>query len=82
MPATVKLANQYFGERDAPIVFGWVLVGHQVGAATAAIGAGLVRQQTGSYQPAFVLAGVFGVAAALAMLAFRSAPRRVAAQAA
>jgi len=81
VPPTVKLANQYFGEREAPIVFGWVLVGHQVGAAVAAIGAGLVRQETGSYQPAFLLAGVFGVAAGLAMLAFRSAPSRVAMEA-
>jgi MFS family permease len=74
VPPTVKLANLHFGETDAPIIFGWVLVGHQIGAATAAIGAGLVRQQTGSYQPAFVLAGIFGVGAAVAMLAFRSKP--------
>lgn len=33
VPSTLKLANQTFGERDAPIVFGWVLVAHQVGAA-------------------------------------------------
>jgi MFS family permease len=74
VPPTVKLANQHFGERDAPIIFGWVAVGHQIGAATAAIGAGLVRQQTGGYQPAFVLAGVFGIGAAVAMLAFRNKP--------
>jgi MFS family permease len=74
VPPTVKLANLHFGEKDAPIIFGWVLVGHQIGAATAAIGAGLVRQQTGSYQPAFVLAGILGLGAAVAMLAFRSRP--------
>ena len=74
VPPTVKLANIHFGERDAPIVFGWVMVGHQLGAATAAIGAGLVRQQTGSYQPAFVLAGVFGLVAAVALLVFRTRP--------
>lgn len=74
VPPTVKLANLHFGERDAPIVFGWVLVGHQLGAAVAAMGAGYVRQTTGTYQPAFVAAGVFGVIAALAMLTFRTEP--------
>jgi len=63
VPPTVKLANRTFGERDAPIIFGWVLVGHQLGAATAAFGAGLVRELTGSYTPAFVVAGVFGLLA-------------------
>jgi predicted MFS family arabinose efflux permease len=78
VPPTVRLANLHFGERAAPIVFGWVLMGHQVGAAVAAVGAGLVRQQTGSYQPAFILAGFFGVAAAVAMVAFRSEPAKTA----
>jgi hypothetical protein len=79
VPPTVKLANRHFGERAGPVIFGWVLMGHQAGAAVAAIGAGLVRQQTGSYQPAFILAGIFGVAAAVAMAAFRSTPAPVAA---
>ena len=74
VPPTLKLANLHFGERDATIVFGWVLVGHQLGAAVAAMGAGYVRQTTGTYQPAFVAAGVFGVIAALAMLTFRTEP--------
>jgi sugar phosphate permease len=71
VPPTVKLANRHFGERAAPIVFGWVLVGHQLGAAVAAFGAGLVRQATGSYAPAFLVAGVFGVAAALLVILFK-----------
>jgi MFS family permease len=65
VPPTVKLANQSFGERDGPIVFGWVLVAHQMGAAVAAFGAGVIREQTGTYLPAFVLAGVFAVLASL-----------------
>lgn len=63
VPPTVKLSNATFGERDAPIVFGWVLVGHQLGAATAAFGAGVIREATGTYLPAFVIAGVFGLIA-------------------
>lgn len=73
VPPTVKLANLHFGERDAPIVFGWVLVGHQAGAAAAAIGAGLAREIMGSYQPAFVVAGSLGVLAALVLLRTRTA---------
>ena len=74
VPPTVKLANQAFGERDAPIVFGWVMVGHQLGAATAAFGAGYIRQVSGSYLPAFVASGVFGLVAAVVILgAARSA---------
>ncbi len=71
VPPTVKLASQTFGERDAPIIFGWVFVGHQLGAATAAFGAGLIRSQTGSYDPAFFVAGAFGVAAALVLISWR-----------
>jgi MFS family permease len=73
VPPTVKLASQTFGERDAPIVFGWVFVGHQLGAATAAFGAGVIRTETGSYGPAFLIAGMFGVAAALALIGWRGA---------
>jgi predicted MFS family arabinose efflux permease len=36
VPPTVRLATEAFGERDGPIVFGWIAAGHQVGAATAA----------------------------------------------
>ncbi|WP_333489982.1 MFS transporter [Acidocella sp. MX-AZ03] len=78
VPPTAKLCNQAFGEQDAPIVFGWVLAGHQLGAATAAFGAGLIRQQTGSYTPAFVAAGAMGVVAALVLLASLRAGRRMA----
>jgi MFS family permease len=76
VPPTVKLASQTFGERDAPIIFGWVFVGHQLGAATAAFGAGLVRTQLGSYDPAFFVAGVFGVAAAVAVIFWRTGETR------
>lgn len=71
VPPTVKLANVSFGERDAPIVFGWVMVGHQLGAATAAFGAGAIRTFAGTYTPAFLIAGAFGLAAAVAILGAR-----------
>lgn len=68
VPPTVMLANQSFGERDAPIIFGWVLVAHQIGAAVAAFGAGLIRQQTGTYSPAFIIAGALAIVAAIVII--------------
>ncbi len=65
VPPTVKLANQSFGPGDATIIFGWILVAHQIGAAVAAFGAGVIRQETGTYLPAFVIAGLFAVLASL-----------------
>jgi len=71
VPPTVKLANVNFGERDAPIVFGWIMVGHQLGAASAAFGAGAIRAWAGTYTPAFLIAGAFGLVAAVAILGAR-----------
>jgi MFS family permease len=68
VPPTLKLANQVFGDQDAPIVFGWIAAGHQAGAATAALTAGLLRQLEGQYLQAFVLAGGLALAAAVMSL--------------
>ena len=43
VPPTVKLAAQAFGKERAGMIFGWVFAAHQLGAATAAYGAGLTR---------------------------------------
>lgn len=73
VPPTLKLATETFGDRDAPVVFGWVAAGHQIGAASAAFMAGFLRTQNGDYLQPFVMAGVSGlVAAALAMLIRRN----------
>jgi len=68
VPPTVRLANENFGERNAPIVFGWVAAGHQAGAATAAFLGGVLRDVQGSYLQAFVLAGILGLFAGAAAL--------------
>lgn len=68
VPPTVKIANQTFGLRDGPIVFGWTLVAHQIGAAVAAFGAGIIREESGTYLPAFMMAGAFGVLASLVLI--------------
>ncbi|WP_269716300.1 MFS transporter [Caulobacter sp. NIBR2454] len=71
VPPTVKLASEAFGDRDGPIVFGWIAAGHQIGAATAAIGAGVLRAAQGRYLEAFVMAGAAAMIAAAASLMIR-----------
>ncbi|HEY9234745.1 MAG TPA: MFS transporter, partial [Phenylobacterium sp.] len=71
VPPTVRLATEAFGDRDGPIVFGWIAAGHQAGAATAAITAGVIRASQGRYLEAFVLAGLAGLVAAVASIMIR-----------
>jgi len=79
VPPTAKLSSEAFGDRDGPVVFGWVLLGHQVGAATAAVGAGLMHAQFNGYLEAFVLAGGTGIFAALISLLIQRPQQAVAA---
>jgi predicted MFS family arabinose efflux permease len=74
IPPTLKLTNQVFGDGDAPIVFGWIAAGHQAGAASAALFAGLLRQIEGVYLQAFVIAGVMALLAAGLSLTIARAP--------
>jgi predicted MFS family arabinose efflux permease len=71
VPPTVKLSAQTFGRAQAPLVFGWIFTAHQLGAATAAFGAGVSRDALASYLPAFAAAGVACLVAALAVIAIR-----------
>lgn len=77
VPPTVRLAGQAFGEENAALMFGWIAAAHQVGAASAAWLAGLLRTQSGSYLQAFVSAGLLCFVAALMVLFIgRAAGRR------
>jgi predicted MFS family arabinose efflux permease len=71
VPPTLKLAVESFGERDAPIVFGWIVAGHQIGAASAAFMAGALRQAQGNYLLAFIISGATGIIAAFIALQVR-----------
>ena len=71
VPPTVKLTADRFGRERAGIVFGWVFAGHQIGAASAAFGAGLVRTEYSTYLPAFFVAGALCIVAALAVITVR-----------
>ncbi len=69
VPPTLRLTTDVFGEHSAPVIFGWILAGHQLGAASAAFLAGYLRTVQGSYVDAFVLSGSTGViAAAIALM--------------
>jgi predicted MFS family arabinose efflux permease len=65
VPPTVQLAGKSFGEENAALMFGWIAAAHQIGAASAAWLAGMVRTDTGSYLGAFVSAGLLCLVAAL-----------------
>src|SRR4051795_7706418 len=78
VPPTVRLTAQRFGTERANLVFGWIFAGHQLGAGTAAFGAGLSRTLLATYLPAFFVAGALCVAAALMILMIsRPAPKPV-----
>ncbi len=64
VPPTVKLTADRFGRERAGMIFGWVFAGHQIGAATAAYGAGFSRTEFASYLPAFFVAGAMCIIAA------------------
>ena len=75
VPPTIALATKSFGRERGPLIYGWVFASHQVGAAVAATGAGVIRTVTGDYFLAFVSAGALClVAAVLSMGVGRTAP--------
>ncbi len=68
VPPTVRLTAKIFGPQRGPIMFGWIAAAHQLGAALAAFGAGVLRVEFGSYLQAFVLSGTLCLVAALLVL--------------
>ena len=68
VPPTVRLTTNIFGKERAGVMFGWIVAAHQIGAATAAFGAGAIRIWQGSYLGAFILSGVLCLIAAAFVL--------------
>jgi MFS family permease len=58
VPPTVRLTADIFGKRNVGLMYGWIAASHQLGAATAAFGAGALRTWLGSYQVAFMTSGL------------------------
>jgi predicted MFS family arabinose efflux permease len=76
VPPTLALCREHFGAR-APVVFGWVFASHQLGSAVAAFGGGVIRDVTGSYDLAWLLAGGLCLLAAGMSIAIRRRPTPV-----
>ncbi|NEC68544.1 MFS transporter [Streptomyces sp. SID9727] len=70
VPPTLALCREQYGE-DSPIVFGWVLASHQVGAALVAFLGGVARDHFGSYDVVWIAAGALCAVAALMALVIR-----------
>jgi MFS family permease len=63
VPPTAALCREVFGA-DGSVVYGWVFASHQIGAAIAAVAAGVLRDTAGEYTWAwFGAAGLCVVAA-------------------
>jgi predicted MFS family arabinose efflux permease len=74
VPPTVALCREAFGDRGT-IVFGWVFASHQIGAAIAALGAGIIRDTSGSYTYAWWGGGALCVIAAVLSFGVRTVRR-------
>lgn len=74
VPPTVRLANDVFGRLAAPIVFGWIVAGHQLGAATATTVAGYMRATLGNYTLSSIMMGVACLIGAVLVLRIKGHP--------
>jgi sugar phosphate permease len=81
VPPTVRLTAERFGAERSNLTFGWIFAAHQLGAATAALGAGASRTELLTYLPALYVAGVACLlAAALVLTLSRRQPSLVPAE--
>ncbi|WHY69423.1 MFS transporter [Neobacillus sp. SuZ13] len=65
VPPTISISRQIFGTTKSGIIYGWIFASHQVGAAVAAYGGGLVYKFFNTYTWAFFSAGMFCLLASL-----------------
>jgi len=68
VPPMMRLVIAAFGKPATPIVYGWLFVGHQIGAASIAYLAGVLRADLGSYMTPFLLSGMLCLVAAAGVL--------------
>jgi sugar phosphate permease len=70
---TVRLIGNAFGRERVALVYGWIVVAHQLGGAAAAYFGGIMREAFGTYLESFIISGVLClVGAALALLIGRT----------
>ncbi len=77
VPPTINLSRQIFGVHKSAIIYGWIFASHQVGAATAAYGGGMLYSYFNTYTWAFFMAGVCCVMASLFVILIKKQPRSV-----
>ena len=75
VPPTLRIITDIFGRRDAALIFGWIFMGHQLGAGLAAFGGGAIRSAFGAYTGAFLVAGLMCAVAALGVLVIQRGGR-------
>ena len=75
VPPTAAICRQVFGA-DGSVVFGWVFAAHQLGAAAAALAAGVVRDATGQYTYAWFAAAAMCTIAAVISATIRKDARK------
>ncbi|HLH23768.1 MAG TPA: MFS transporter [Chloroflexota bacterium] len=75
VPPTTALTADIFGRKAVASIFGWIFLGHQIGAATGSLVGGVVYEATGSYAPAFLSGAILCFAASAMVLAIRAAGR-------
>lgn len=68
VPPTLKLTTDIFGRQQAGILFGWIVAAHQLGAAAAAYGGGVIYTMLNSYFFTFVAAGAFCLLASMMVM--------------
>jgi len=68
VPPTIMLCRAVLGPQRASVVYGWVFAAHQIGGATAAFGAAILRVQLGDYAVAFYISGLMCIITAYFVL--------------
>lgn len=68
VPPTVRLVTNVFGMQKTGMIYGWIMVVHQVGAAALAYASGVLRTKSGDYFTAYMISAVLCFIAALLVL--------------
>lgn len=71
VPPTINIARNVFGLEKSVIIYGWIFAAHQIGAAVAAFGGGVIFERYYSYTSAFVGAGILCLFASLCVIVIR-----------
>ncbi|MBN8930185.1 MAG: MFS transporter, partial [Rhodospirillales bacterium] len=74
------LTTEVCGRKDGPVIGSWGFCAHLIGGSIAAIVAGAIRTETGSYMMAFVASGIACLMASLLVLRIARRPALVAAE--